>query len=109
VPARENPARLSIVLIGDIHIFIGETNPTPAMETNFWWICTAENPIRTTFELDTKKEPSDLGLSKLPGLDLKANPTQPALEVEEEVEGRCESDMVPRALEMSRDFCVTRT
>jgi hypothetical protein len=36
VPAREDPARFTIVPIGDIHIFIGETNPTPAMETNFW-------------------------------------------------------------------------
>jgi hypothetical protein len=28
VPARENPARFTVVLIGDIHIFNGETNPT---------------------------------------------------------------------------------
>jgi hypothetical protein len=35
VPAREDPARFTVVLIGDIHIFIGETNPTPATETNF--------------------------------------------------------------------------
>jgi hypothetical protein len=44
VPARENPDRFSIVPIGDIHIFIGETNPTPAMETNFWQIGMAETP-----------------------------------------------------------------
>jgi hypothetical protein len=30
VSARENSARFTIVPIGDIHIFIGETNPTPA-------------------------------------------------------------------------------
>jgi hypothetical protein len=27
VPARENPARFTVVLIGDIHIFTRETNP----------------------------------------------------------------------------------
>jgi hypothetical protein len=36
VPAREDPTRLTIVLIRDIHIFIGETDLTPATETNFW-------------------------------------------------------------------------
>jgi hypothetical protein len=35
VSARENPAGISIIPIGDIHIFIGETNIAPAMETNF--------------------------------------------------------------------------
>jgi hypothetical protein len=85
VPARENPARFTIVLIGDIHIFIGETNPTPAMETNFRWIGMAETPIQTAFKLDTEDESSDLELSKLPRLDLKTNPTQAALEVEEVV------------------------
>jgi hypothetical protein len=49
VHARENPARFTIVLIGDIHIFIGETNPTPAMETDFRRIGMAETPIQTTF------------------------------------------------------------
>jgi hypothetical protein len=106
VPARENPARFSVVPIGDIHIFIGETDPTPAMETNFRRIGTAETPIRTAFELDTEEEPSDLGLSKLPGLDLKTNPTQPALEVEEEAEDRYKSNMVPQALEAPCYFLV---
>jgi hypothetical protein len=88
VPARENPARFSIVPIGDIHIFIGDTNPTPVMETDFQRIGMAETPIWTAFELDTEEESSDLGLSKLPRLDLKTNPIQPALEVEEVVEDR---------------------
>jgi hypothetical protein len=44
VPAREDPARFTIVPIGDIHIFIGETNPTPATKTNFWQIGMAETP-----------------------------------------------------------------
>jgi hypothetical protein len=78
VPARENPVRFSVILIGDIHIFIGETNPTPAMETNFRQIGMAETSIQTAFELDTEEESSNLGLSKLPELDLIANPTQPA-------------------------------
>jgi hypothetical protein len=38
VPARENPAQIFIVPIGDIYIFIGEKNPTITMETNFWQI-----------------------------------------------------------------------
>jgi hypothetical protein len=105
VPARENPARFSVVPIGDIHIFMEETNPTPAMETNFRWIGMAETPIRTAFELDTEEESSDLGLSKLPRLHLKANPTQPALEVEEEVEDHRESAMVTQALETLR-YCL---
>jgi hypothetical protein len=99
VPAREDPARFTVVLIGDIHIFIGETNPTPATETNFRRIGMAEIPKRTAFELDTEEDLSDLELSKLPRSDLKSNPTQPALEVEEVVEDRCESAMSNLALE----------
>jgi hypothetical protein len=55
VPARENPARFTIILIGDIHIFIGETDLTPATETNFWWIGMAKTPKRTAFELDMRR------------------------------------------------------
>jgi hypothetical protein len=75
VPAREDPARFTIVPIGDIHIFIGETNPTPATETNFWQIGMAETPKRTAFEMDTTEGSSDLELPKLPRSDLKNNPT----------------------------------
>jgi hypothetical protein len=81
VPAREDPARFTVVPIGDIHIFIEETNPTPAMETNFWRIGTAQTPKQTAFELDTEEESSDLELSKLSRSDLKNNPTQPTIEV----------------------------
>jgi hypothetical protein len=35
VPVREDPTQLTVVLIGDIHIFIGETDLTPTTETNF--------------------------------------------------------------------------
>jgi hypothetical protein len=75
VPARKEPARFTVVPIGDIHIFIGETNPTPATETNFWQIGLAETPKRTAFELDTEEESSDLELPKLSRSDLKNNPT----------------------------------
>jgi hypothetical protein len=75
VPAREDPARFIVVLIGDIHIFIGETNPTPATETNFRWIGMAETPKPTAFELDTEEESSDLELPKLSKSDLKNVPT----------------------------------
>jgi hypothetical protein len=65
VPAREDPARFTVVPIEDIHIFIGETNPTPATETNFRRIGMAETPKRTAFELDTEEDSSDLELPKL--------------------------------------------
>jgi hypothetical protein len=99
VLAREDPTRLIVVPIGDIHIFIGETDLTPATETNFRWIGMAETPKRIAFELDTEEKSSDLELSKLPILDLKTNPTQPALEVEEVVDDRYESAMNNLALE----------
>jgi hypothetical protein len=102
VPARENPARFTIVPIGDIHIFIGEIDPTPAMVTDFWRIGMAKTPKRSAFELDTKEESSDLELSKLSRSDLKTNPTQPALDVEEVVDDRYESAMNNLVLETLR-------
>jgi hypothetical protein len=75
VPTREDPTRLTVVPIGDIHIFIGETDLTPAMETNLQRIGMAETPKQTAFELDTEEESSDLELSKLSRSDLKNNPT----------------------------------
>jgi hypothetical protein len=105
-PARENPARFTIIPIGDIHIFIGERNPTPATETNFWRIGMAETPIQTAFELDTEEESFDLELSKLPRSDLKTNPTQAALEVEEVVDGCYGSAMSNLALETLRNCLV---
>jgi len=79
VPAIEDPARFTVVLIGDIHIFIGETNPTPPTETNFRRIGMAEIPKRTAFELDTEEDSSDLELFKLPRSDLKkqSHPARP--------------------------------
>jgi hypothetical protein len=71
VLAREDPARFTVVPIGDIHIFIGETNPTPATETNFRRIGMAETPKRTAFDLDTEDDSSDPELPKLPRSDLK--------------------------------------
>jgi hypothetical protein len=107
VPARENPARFTVVLIGDIHIFIGETDPTPATETDSQRIGMAETPKRTAFELYTKEESSDLELSKLSRSDLKTNPTQPALEVEEVVDDRYESAMNNLVLVTSQYCLVT--
>jgi hypothetical protein len=52
-----------------------------------------------------EEESSDLGLSKLPGLDLEKNPTQPALKVEEMVEDRYESAMGNQALETPQ-YCL---
>jgi hypothetical protein len=105
VPAREDPTRLTVVPIGDIHIFIGETDLTPTTETNFRRIGMAETPKRTASELDTEEESSDLELSKLSRSDLKNNPTQPALEVEEVVDDRCESAMNNLALEAPQ-YCL---
>jgi hypothetical protein len=105
VPATEDPARCTIVPIRDIHIFIGEINPTPATETNFRRIGMAETPKRTAFELDTEEESSDLELPKSSRSDLKNNPTQPALEVKEVVVDRCESTMSNLALETPR-YCL---
>jgi hypothetical protein len=66
----------------------------------------AETPKWTAFKLDTEEDSSDLGLSKLPRSDLKNNPTQPALEVEEVVEDRRESAMSNLALETPRYYLV---
>jgi hypothetical protein len=65
----------------------------------------AETPKRIAFELDTEKESSDLELSKLSRSDLKTNPTQPALEVEEVVDDCYESTMNNLALETLR-YCL---
>jgi hypothetical protein len=99
VLARENPAQFTVVPIGDIHIFIGETNPTPATKDDFQRIDMAETPIRAAFELDTKEESSDLELFKSSRSDLKTNSTQPALEVEEVVDDHYESSMGNLSLE----------
>jgi hypothetical protein len=104
VPAREDPTRFTVVPIGDIHIFIRETNPTPATQTNFRRIGMAKTPKWTAFELDTEEESSDLELPKLSRSDLKNNPTQPTLEVEEVVVDRYESAMSNLALEAPR-YC----
>jgi hypothetical protein len=66
----------------------------------------AESPKRTAFELDTEEESSDLEISKLSRSDLKTNPTQPALEVEEVVDDCYESTISNTlALETPR-YCL---
>jgi hypothetical protein len=105
VLASENPARFTVVPIGDIHIFIGETNPIPATETDLRRIGMAKTPIQTAFKLDTKEESCDRELFNSSRSDLAANPTQPALEVEEVVDDRCGSVMGNLALETPR-YCL---
>jgi hypothetical protein len=65
----------------------------------------AETPKRTAFKLDTEEESSALELSKLSRSDLKTNPTQSALEVEEVVDDRYESAMNNLALETPQ-YCL---
>jgi hypothetical protein len=55
--------------------------------------------------MDTEEGQSDLELYKSSGLDLKFKTTQPALEVEEEVENRYTSAMAHQALETQR-YCL---
>jgi hypothetical protein len=69
VPAREDPTRLTVVPFGDIHIFIGETDLTPATETNFRRIGMAETPKRTAFELDTEEESERIQMSPRGGVN----------------------------------------
>jgi hypothetical protein len=75
------------------------------MVTDFRLIGMAKTPIRTTFKLDTEEESSDMELSKSSRSDLEANPTQPALEVEEVVDDRYGSAMGNLALE-TRWYCL---
>jgi hypothetical protein len=64
ITARADPSRIFIVPIGDIHIFIGDTNPAAAMESNFWRIGIVKTSIRIAFKLDTEEGRPDLELSK---------------------------------------------
>jgi hypothetical protein len=65
----------------------------------------AQTPKQTAFELDMEEESSDLELSKLSRSDLKNNPTQPTLEVEEVVVDHYESAMSNLVLEAPR-YCL---
>jgi hypothetical protein len=105
VPAREDPTRLTVIPIGDIHIFIEETDLTPTTETNFQRIGMAEIPKQTAFELDTEEESSDLELSKFSRSDLKTDTTKPALEVEEVMDDCYESATNNLALEAPQ-YCL---
>jgi hypothetical protein len=77
-----DPAHISFVSIG--YIFIGEADCVVAMESNFRRFDTPKTPTRTAFKLDMMEVRSDMELSKKIGLDLKTNPTQPALAVEDQ-------------------------
>jgi hypothetical protein len=78
VPAIENPDQFTVVLIRDIHIFIRETDPTPATETDFQRIGMAETPKLTAFELDTRRNHLIWNFpSYLDRIYNKSHPTRP--------------------------------
>src|SRR3954463_8236420 len=70
IPAKTNPTRCSIVPIGDIHLFIDETDSgTSSLEVGG-----ASRPARTTYGLDTFAEGSMSDLSsEFAGKDRKAS------------------------------------
>src|SRR4051812_17837248 len=59
IPAKTNPMRCSIVPIGDIHLFIGETNSG----TSSLGVGGASRPARTAYGMDTFAEGSMSDLS----------------------------------------------
>src|SRR3954471_7526116 len=76
IPAKTNPMRCSIVPIGDIHLFIGETDSG----TSSLGVGEASRPARTAYEQDTFAEGSMSDLSsEFAGKDRKnSRPTQTA-------------------------------
>src|SRR3954470_10869082 len=89
IPAKMNPTCCSIVPIGDIHLFIGETDSgTSSLEVGG-----ASRPARTAYGQDTLAEglKSDLSL-EFAGIDRKnSRPTQTAPVQDIMVEDRCKS------------------
>ncbi|KAK1580655.1 hypothetical protein QYE76_071959 [Lolium multiflorum] len=99
IPARTNPVKLSIVPIGGIHIFIGETvdsdgNPLVSNADATAAELDAVAKIRSEMqELPKEDSASDLEISK---------PTQSAPEQETTVEDQCRSAWVSQVLEKQR-------
>jgi hypothetical protein len=99
IPARTNPVKLSIVPIGGIHIFIGETvdsdgNPLVSNADATAAELDAVAKIRSEMqELPKEDSASDLEISK---------PTQSAPEQEITVEDQCRSAWVSQVLEKQR-------
>ncbi|KAK1574217.1 hypothetical protein QYE76_016814 [Lolium multiflorum] len=99
IPARSNPVKLSIVPIGGIHIFIGETvdsdgNPLVSNAD----ATAAEQDAVAKFRSETQEPPKEDS-----ALDLKNfKPTQSAPEQEITVEDQCRSAWVSQVLEKQR-------
>ncbi|KAK1610801.1 hypothetical protein QYE76_034474 [Lolium multiflorum] len=99
IPARTNPVKLSIVPVGGIHIFIGETvdsdgNPLVSNADATAAELDAVAKIRSEMqELPKEDSASDLEFSK---------PTQSAPEQETTVEDQCRSAWVSQVLEKQR-------
>jgi hypothetical protein len=99
IPAKTNPVKLSIVPVGGIHIFIGETvdsdgNPLVSNADATAAELDAVAKIRSEMqELPKEDSASDLEFSK---------PTQSAPEQETTVEDQCRSAWVSQVLEKQR-------
>ncbi|KAK1668085.1 hypothetical protein QYE76_056244 [Lolium multiflorum] len=99
IPARSNPVKLSIVPIGGIHIFIGETVDSDGNAL-------VSNADASAAELDAvakiRSESQELP-KKGSALDQeKSKPTQSAPEQEKTVEDQCRSAWVSQVLEKQR-------
>ncbi|KAK1663356.1 hypothetical protein QYE76_051515 [Lolium multiflorum] len=99
IPAKTNPVKLSIVPIGGIHIFIGETVDSDGNAL-------VSNADASAAELDAvakiRSESQEL-LKEDSALDQeKSKPTQSAPEQEKTVEDQCRSAWVSQVLEKQR-------
>src|SRR3954468_19292203 len=104
IPVKTNPTRCSIVPIGDIHLFIGETDSG----TSSLGVGGASRPAQTAYGQDTfaKGSMSDLSL-EFAGKDRKnSRPTQTALVQDITVEDRCKSTGFARASGQQRSKFV---
>ncbi|KAK1681526.1 hypothetical protein QYE76_042374 [Lolium multiflorum] len=96
-PPRSNPVKLSIVPIGGIHIFIGETVDSDGLVSNAD-ATAAEQDAVAKFRSESQELPKEDS-----ALDLKNfKPTQSAPEQEITVEDQCRSAWVSQVLEKQR-------
>ena len=104
IPAKTNPTRCSIVPIGDIHLFIGETDSG----TSSLGVGGASRPARTAYGQDTFAEGSMSDLSsEFAGKDRKnSRPTQTAPVQDIKVEDHCKSAGFVRASGQQRSKFV---
>src|SRR3954468_12419961 len=104
IPAKTNTTRCSIVPIGDIHLFICETDSG----TSSLGVGGASRPAQTAYGKDTFAEGSMSDLSlEFAGKDRKnSRPTQTALVQDITVEDRCKSTGFARASGQQRSKFV---